>query len=56
MSDTPPEPEDEIISYNVIIERVVGNSVEEDLSVEGYGVLQEAIDDILKMAYEKYWG
>ena len=46
---------DEEVSYNIIVERVVGDSVEDTLSVEGYGVFQEALDDILKMIYEKDW-
>lgn len=45
----------EEVSYNITVERVVGHSVEETLTVEGYGVFQEALDDILKMIYERDW-
>lgn len=50
------EPEEENgISYIIIVQRVIDGSFDDEIMVDGYGVLQEAWDDIEKMIIDKGW-
>ena len=47
--------EENTTSYIIIVQRVIDGSFDDEIMVDGYGVLQEAWDDIEKMIIDKGW-
>lgn len=47
--------EENTTSYIIIVQRVIAGSFDDEIMVDGYGVLQEAWDDIEKMIIDKGW-